>query len=331
MKIDPKPCVVLVNLGTPEQPEPPAVRRYLRQFLSDRRVVETHPALWRPILEGIILRVRPRASAAKYQQVWGEHGSPLMHFTVRQAEEVDRQLEGRVEVRHAMRYGQPSVGAVLQQLHDEGFRRLLLVPLYPQFSATTSATVTDEVARWSIRSRDQFELRQLRSFPTHDGYVSALVEAIKGHWEHRGRPDFAAGDRLVLSYHGIPVSMAEAGDPYPSECTATTEAVRARLGLGPDQVLHTYQSVFGPAEWLKPATIDTVAALGKRGTRRVDVICPGFVSDCLETLEEIDMENRTAFVEAGGDEFHYLPWGNDRQPWTRALSNLVQESLTGWL
>lgn len=330
-----RPAVILVNLGSPDVPEPGAVRRYLRQFLSDRRVVETHPLLWRPILEGIILRVRPRRSAEKYQLIWEDRGSPLRIFTQEQAEYVHAALASSnkhadADVFFAMRYGATGVQEVMQRLFEDGYRKLLVIPLYPQFSATTVASITDEVYRWNLRARDQFDLRVTRAFPTDGGYIDALVAAIETCWEQEGRPHFAAGDKLVLSYHGIPQAMSDAGDPYAQECLATTKAVRERLGLDEHQALMTFQSVFGPAQWLKPATIDTVAQLGAGGTRRVDVICPGFVSDCLETLEEIDVENRAAFTNAGGAEFNYIPWGNAHEPWLRALANLTAANLVGW-
>lgn len=326
-----KPFVLLINLGSPDEPETEAVRRYLRQFLSDRRVIETHPVVWRPILEGIILRVRPRRSAEKYRLIWGPDGAPLIRYTSSQAEHIADVLGDAAEVGFAMVYGNPSIPDALDRIHASGHTRVLVVPLYPQYSATTVAAALDQVNQWSLRSRDQLELRQVRSFPTHAGYIEALASAVEEHWADHGRPDFASGDRLVLSYHGVPTSMVRGGDPYADECRATTRALLSRLGLDAGSVAHTYQSKFGPASWLEPATIDTVANLGGNGNGRVDVVCPGFVSDCLETLEEIDIENRRAFSEAGGREFHYVPWGNARQPWLDALERVVRESLAGWV
>ncbi|GAA2518789.1 ferrochelatase [Rarobacter incanus] len=325
------PAVVLVNLGTPAAPTAKAVRPYLREFLSDRRVVETHPALWRPILESIILTFRPRASAAKYATIWGEEGSPLLVHTQSQTRAVAHALREIAVVRYAMRYGQPSVRAVMDELYAAGHRRVLVVPLYPQYAASSAGTVLDEAYRWGLRSRDQVELRTVRSFPIDPGYVEAVAGALQESWETNGRPDVEHGDKIVLSYHGIPQAMADAGDPYRSECDATTAAVARNLGLPAGSILTTFQSTFGPAAWLKPATIDTVARLGGEGVRRVDVACPGFVSDCLETLEEIDELNREAYLEAGGGEFHYVPWGNGRRCWTDALANIVAEYLAGWV
>ena len=326
-----RPAVLIVNLGSPDQPETKHTRKYLRQFLSDRRVVETHPLLWRPILEGIILTIRPRQSAAKYRTIWDEGASPLVKATKQQAEYLSHELGDAAEVRFAMRYGSNSVQSGLQQLHDEGFRKVLVVPLYPQYAASTTASITDEVARWMLKSRDQFAVRISRAFPTDPKYIDALASALENCWESTCRPNFAEGDRLVLSFHGIPVAMAKGGDPYPQECEATTAALQRCLGIPDGGVVLTYQSKFGPAPWLTPTTIDTVAELGASGTERIDVICPGFVSDCLETLEEIDELNRDAYTDAGGGEFNYVPWGNNSEPWLQALVALVRKDLAGWV
>lgn len=326
-----KPCVLIVNLGTPDAPATKEVRHYLREFLSDKRVIETPSWMWKPILEGIILRVRPRQSAEKYASIWGKQGSPLRQYTIAQAQYLQEALGEKADVRYAMRYGTESIPRELDAIYRAGYRQLLVIPLYPQYSASTVATVADEVYRWGLRSRDQFDLRLLRSFPADEGYINALAEAVTTSWETNGRPNFAQGDKLMLSYHGIPLAMHQAGDPYPLECQETTTALAQRLGVQRDCLLHTYQSVFGPAQWLTPATIDTVAELGAGGTKRIDVICPGFVSDCLETLEEINILNRETFIDAGGDEFHYLPWGNDHPSWLKALASLTEANLAGWI
>lgn len=326
-----KPALVLVNLGTPECATAKAVRPFLREFLSDRRVIEIHPALWRPILEGIILRVRPRASAAKYASVWLEEGSPLMHWSKRQQEELARRLGDDVDVRIAMRYGEPALRSVLSTLHAEGFRRVAIVPVYPQYAASSAGTVIDEVGRWILRARDQLELRTVRSFPASPPYIEALATAIEETWSRKGRPDFSAGDKLILSFHSIPVAMHRAGDPYRSECEETARALRDRLDLGEEQVMTCFQSVFGPAEWIGPATIDTVKSLGEAGTGRVDVICPGFMADCLETLEEINILNRETFLEAGGREFTYIPWANDSAGCIDTLEDQARTAIAGWI
>lgn len=303
------------------------MRRYLREFLSDRRVVETHPLLWRPILETMVLGFRPRPVARKYASIWLEDGSPLLVHTRAQRDAVAEAVGDAAVVRYAMRYGAESVGAVLDELRAAGHTRVLVVPLYPQYSASTIGTVVDEVYRHGLRSRDQFELRTVRSYATDPGYIEALAVAIESSWEVNGRPDLAGSDRLILSFHSIPRAMADAGDPYPAECAATADALAERLGIPACGMLVTFQSVFGPAAWIGPATIDTMADLGRGGTGRVDVVCPGFVSDCLETLEEIDMLNRETYLGAGGEQFHYIPWGNGSRAWTDALTEVVRGHL----
>ena len=325
------PAVVLVNLGTPEAPTARAVRPFLREFLSDRRVIETHPVLWRPILEGIILRVRPRDSARKYASIWMPEGSPLMHWTSRQAADLQEALGEDTRVRVAMRYGKPALRDVLTDLYDQGVRRVLVLPAYPQYAASSAGTVIDEVARWTLQARDQLEVRTVRSFPDSPVYVEALARALEDHWAEQGRPDFAAGDRLVTSFHSIPRAMHDAGDPYRSECGTTARLLRERLGIDEGGLLVRFQSVFGPAEWIGPATIDTMGELGRGGTRRVDVICPGFMADCLETLEEIDILNRETFLEAGGQEYHYVPWANDSAGCVATLEEQARRGLSGWV
>ena len=329
--VDPRPAVLIVNLGTPEEPTAKKVRPYLREFLSDRRVIETHPALWRPILEGVILRVRPKDSARKYASIWLDEGSPLMYWTQRQREELALALGEDVEVRIAMRYGEPGVQDELTRLHRDGFRRVLVLPVYPQYAASSAGTVVDEVARWILAARDQMEIRTIRSFPDSTPYIEALACALEDSWVRNGRPDFAAGDRLITSFHSIPQAMHEAGDPYRFECEETARLLRERLGLAEQDLLVCFQSVFGPAQWIGPATIDTVARLGKEGVRRLDVICPGFMADCLETLEEINILNRETFLEAGGREFHYAPWANDSQGCVATLHEQTLRGIAGWV
>jgi ferrochelatase len=268
--------VVLVNLGTPVAPTPRAVRTYLAEFLADRRVIELHPALWWPILHGIILRVRPRASAQKYASIWTPEGSPLRVATRRLRDHLDTLLGTDATVHVGMRYGTPPLTDVLDSPLSQGRRQVLIVPLYPQYAASSTGSVLDAVSRWSLASRDQLELRTLRSFPTHPAYLDAVAAGVEAGWRRHGRPDFATGDRLLLSFHSIPQAMHRAGDPYRSECFASAAGIRERLQLTEDEAPLTFQSVFGPAAWLTPATIDTVRALGASGTRRVDVVCPGY-------------------------------------------------------
>lgn len=319
------PALVLVNLGTPDSPRTKDVRRYLREFLLDPRVIEMPKALWRPILEGIILRFRPAASAEKYRSVWMPEGSPLLYYTRRQAHLLQECL--KIRVAPAMRYGSPGLTDVLDELMKEGHRKIAILPAYPQYSASTIASVNDALAGWIASRREHPELRLGTSFPLASAYIDALEEAIVRHWEEHGRPDFARGDRLILSFHSIPVSMEKRGDPYPGQCHASAQALRRRLRVDTSECLTTFQSVFGPTQWVGPATIDTIRALGRQGTRRIDVICPGFVADCLETLEEIDQLNRQAFFDAGGSQFHYIPWGNDSPAALHALAEQARALL----
>ena len=318
---DERPALILANLGTPAAPTARAVRPFLREFLSDRRIVEMHPLLWRPVLEGIILRVRPRASAAKYATIWrpGEEtsrsGSPLMHYSERQGELVQDELGESVQVRVAMRYGQPALRRVMGELMEAGCRRIALIPLYPQYAASSAGTVVDEAARFILASRDQPELRTIRSFETAPAYIEALATALEQHWQVHGRPDPAAGERLLLSF----------------QCERTAQLLSRRLDLPKGLAQLTFQSVFGPAAWIGPATIDTVGELGRAGCPRLDVICPGFVSDCLETLEEINQLNRETFTTAGGGSFHYIPWGNDSDGAIAALAQQARKVLAGWI
>lgn len=323
------PAVVLVNLGTPAAPTPAAVRTFLRKFLSDRRVIEMNPLLWRPIL-AIILAVRPLAVAAKYKEIWLEEGSPLMHYSLQQAKRLQEELGQDATVRVAMRYSEPSLPKVLDELYAAGHRRVLVIPAYPQYTATCGATVMDEAARWLLTTRDHVELRTVRSFPTAPAYVEALATALEQHWNQAGRPNFEAGEKVIASFHSIPAAMHKAGDPYRSECEATSAALAKRLNIPAGGLVTTYQSVFGRAEWIGPATIDTVEAMGKTNCPRVDVICPGFVADCLETLEEIDQLNRETFQHAGGGEFHYVRWGNDSAGCVAAFAEQARSALAGW-
>ena len=301
----PATAILLCNLGTPDAPTPQALRRYLAEFLADPRVVEIPRLVWWPILHGLILRLRPRKSAEKYRRIWSADGSPLQAWTTHQA----RLLAGylgerghRVTVRHAMRYGQPSIPAVLDELQSAGMRRVLVLPLYPQYCAATTASVVDAVGAWLARRRAQPEMRFVRGYHDEPRHIDALADSLEDHFAKNGR-----ADRLVLSFHGVPKRTVKLGDPYHDECQATARLLAARMSLRPAQMLVTFQSRFGKAEWLQPYTEPTLVALARQGVRRVDVMCPGFAADCLETLEEIDLEARAAFMAAGGQEFHYVP------------------------
>lgn len=321
-------ALLLVQLGTPDAPTPAAVRRYLREFLSDPRVVELPRALWLPILHGLVLRLRPAQSARKYASIWSEEGSPLLVHTRRQATLLRGALGAlghQLEVAFAMRYGNPSIPAVLRELRERNLARLLVLPLYPQYAASTSATALDAIGRELAGWRNLPELRMVRGFHDHDGYIDALAAHLRRAWERDGR-----AERLVMSFHGVPRRTLELGDPYHDECLATGRRLAERLGLRPHEWLLTFQSRFGRAEWLQPYTDKTLATLGRDGVRRVDVVAPGFTADCLETLEELAMEGRATFLGAGGKEFHYISALNEHPRWIDALGRIALENLGGW-
>ncbi len=321
-------AVVLVNLGTPDAPTPAALRRYLAQFLADPRVIEIPRALWLPILHGVILRVRPAKSARKYAGIWSPEGSPLLAWSEKQAKLLQGYLGERgraVPVRCAMRYGNPSVGHVLDALKAEGAARILLLPMYPQYSGTTTASAWDAVYQWAKTIRALPEFRFVNRYHDDAGYIEALAQRVLSHWQTSGR-----ADKLVLSFHGVPQRTRTLGDPYHDECQVTAKLLAARLSLKPEQFVVTFQSRFGKAAWLQPYTEPTLIELARQGTASVDVMCPGFTADCLETLEEIDQEVREAFLHAGGSEFRYIPCLNDSHPWIAALAALAIRHLQGW-
>lgn len=323
-----KTAVLLVNLGTPQAPTASALRRYLAEFLSDPRVVEIPRLVWKPLLHGIILRVRPARSAAKYASIWTPQGSPLAHWTRRQAELLGQAMQERgldVAVGHAMRYGQPSVASVLDDFKAAGVKRILVLPLYPQYAAATTASALDAVMSWSARQRLLPEWRFVNRYHDDPGYISGLAARVFDYWAKHGR-----GERLVLSFHGVPERSLLMGDPYHCECHKTARLLREALGLEESEVLVTFQSRFGKAKWLEPYTEPTLIELARRKVGRVDVMCPGFTSDCLETLEEIAQEARAAFLDAGGSEFHYIPCLNDEPAWIEALCGIALQHLQGW-
>ena len=322
--------VLLINLGTPEAPTPKAVRTYLREFLSDRRVVEIPSLVWWPILHLFVLRTRPRASAARYAQIWTREGSPLRVYTERQTKLLRGYLGERfgfpLTIDYAMRYGSPSIAQRLRNLKTQGCSRILLVPLYPQYSASTTASALDAAYRGLRRMREQPEVRSIRDFHDDRGYLEALAASVRDFWEKRGRPDV-----LVMSFHGIPQRSTRRGDPYQQQCEATGRALAGALGLDARQYRITFQSRFGRAEWLQPYTAEVLAELGRQKTACADVVCPGFVSDCLETLEEIAIEGKSTFIRAGGLEFRYIPCLNDRHEWISGLADLTARNLLGWI
>ena len=321
--------ILLINLGTPEAPTAQAVRPYLKQFLSDTRVIEIPKAIWWLILNGIILNTRPKQSAEKYASIWRPEGSPLLTYTRKQTSLLKGLLGERgvrnVVVDFAMRYGQPSIESVIMQMRAQGVDRLLVIPLYPQYAGSSSATALDDVYRVLMKLRNMPELRTVRHFHDDAGYIDALAHKITKHWQQHGRPD-----KLLMSFHGVPRFTLDKGDPYHCECLKTGRLLAEKLGLNPQQYVVSFQSRFGRAEWIQPYTSATLEQLGKAGCKRLDVICPGFVADCLETLEEIAMEGKHTFQQAGGGEFRYIDCLNDDPQWIAALAGIVEKNLQGW-
>lgn len=322
-------AVVLVNLGTPDAPTSSALRRYLKQFLSDPRVVEIPRPIWWLILHGIILPFRSGQSAKKYASIWTRDGSPLRVHTFKQAMLLRGVLGERghhdVVVVPAMRYGQPSLPSVLDKLKVEGCERILILPAYPQYSASTTASIFDEVFRHYAQIRNVPELRLVRNYHDNDAYLDALKNSVLQHWAANGH-----GEKLVISFHGIPKRSLLMGDPYHCECHKTARLLANLLRLRPDQYIVTFQSRFGKAEWLQPYTAPTLEKLAGEGVKRVDVICPGFIGDCLETLEEIAMEAKHSFLAAGGKEFHYIPCLNETPAWIKAMAEIAEQHMIGW-
>ena len=325
-----KTGILLVNLGTPDAPTAEAVRPYLKQFLSDPRVVEIPKAVWWLILNGVILNTRPKKSAAKYASVWMPEGSPLRVHTAKQTLMLQGYLSERTKapfvVDYAMRYGNPSIPSVLRKLKEQNCQRILVVPMYPQYAASSTGTVFDIVFAELQQMRNAPALRTIKNFHDHPGYIKALANNINEYWMRNGRPE-----KLVMSFHGLPQFSLDKGDPYHCECHKTGRLLAYELGLKPEQYFVSFQSRFGKAEWIKPYTTSTLKELGKQKTKRVDVVCPGFVADCLETLEEIAMEGKEDFKHAGGGEYHYIPCLNERDDWMHALTDLVMDNLQGWL
>jgi ferrochelatase len=322
-------AVLLVALGTPASPTPADVRRYLAEFLSDPRVVQLPRALWLPLLHCVVLRTRPRLSAQKYALIWTPEGSPLKVHTERQAKLLRGYLGERIKpplpVAYAMRYGEPSLAQALGRLAESGVARVLVIPLYPQYTESTTASVADALDRYRTRSRSPLDLRMVRHFHDHPGYIRALAAQLRAHQEKNGLVE-----RLLMSFHGLPQRAVDRGDPYRDECEQTARLLAREAGLREGQWQIAFQSRFGRARWLAPYTAATLEAWAREGMRRVDVICPGFTCDCLETLEEIGIEGRRTFLDAGGREFHLVPCLNERDEWIRTLADLAQKELDDW-
>ena len=318
-------AVLVVNLGTPDAPTTSAVRRYLAEFLSDPRIVEQPRWLWLPILHGVILRIRPSRSARNYQEIWTDAGSPLQTGTQAIAAELAARLPDGVLVRHAMRYGSPSIASVMRELSAAGMQRLLVLPLFPQFSATTTASVLDAVSAELRQWRCPPELRFINEYHVQPQHIEALARSVEAHWQVHGR-----ADRLMLSLHGIPQRYVDAGDPYRAQCEATVAALRTRLGGDPDSIMLCFQSRLGREPWLQPYADKTLQALPAQGVRSVDLLCPGFSVDCLETLEEVAITNRELFMQAGGERYHYIACLNAEADQMAALTALLTRHAQGW-
>ncbi len=321
--------VLITNLGTPKAATTKAVRVYLTEFLSDPRIVEIPRLLWLLILHGFILRVRPKRSAKAYKSVWNERGSPLMFHTQDQctalSDELRKQWGDQIQVEFAMRYGEPSISSALQKLADDGIIKLLVLPLYPQYASSTVGSTFDALSKDYTQRRWLPQLRFIAGYHDSQPYIQALAQSIKAYWDAHGK-----ADKLILSYHGLPQKTLEEGDPYFCQCHATTRHLVKLLGISEGEYLTTFQSRVGRAEWLKPYTDQTMMSLPQQGIKSVQVICPGFPADCLETIEEIAIENRDYFLENGGERYEYIPALNSSEDHIKALVTLVNENIKGW-
>lgn len=322
-KAQPITGVLLTNLGTPEAPTAAALRPYLREFLSDPRVIELPKWKWWPILHGIILRVRPAKSAKLYASVWTDQGSPLMSISLAQTEKLQQRLQGRAVVKLAMRYGEPAVGRVLKQFQDEGINRIVVLPLYPQYSGATVGSTFDAVADELKQWRWLPQLHFINSYHDQKTYIEALAQSAQRSFDQQGKPE-----QLVLSYHGMPQRYFDGGDPYYCFCQKTSRLLAEQLGLNEGEYLTSFQSQFGREQWLKPDTSATLRELAQKGVKKVAVICPGFSADCLETIEEIGEENREIFLHEGGETFTYIPCLNEDPLHIEMMAELVEPYLS---
>ena len=317
--------VLLVNLGTPEAPTGKALRPYLRQFLGDPRVIEYPRWLWQLVLNGIILNVRPRRSAKLYAKIWTDEGSPLLVISQKLADKLQGELGDDVKVVLAMRYGRPSIAKGLEQLIEAGINHIIILPLYPQYSATTAGTIFDDVFDALKKWRRVPAIRTINQYFDHPLYIQGVADSIRDFWAGNGR-----SQRLIYSFHGIPQSYEKKGDPYRQQCLMTAQQVSEQLGLDNGDWKMTFQSRFGPEEWLQPYTDETLIGWGGDGVTSVDTICPGFAADCLETLEEMAQENRDIFLEAGGQTYQYIPALNDSSAHVALLADLIRQHQQGW-
>ncbi len=322
--------IILTNVGTPDAPTPTALRPYLKEFLSDPRVVDYPRWLWLPLLHGVILNTRPRRSARLYERIWTPAGAPLLTIMRQQAAglrtQLEKSLEKQVAVEIGLRYGSPSIASALRSMRDAGIDRILVFPLYPQYSTTTTATtfdaVFDEVRQWSKMP----EIRTITEYDRNDGYLESLANSVREYWQTHERPE-----KLLFSFHGIPQRYeTQKGDPYPAACRQTAHAVAQKLKLEDAEWSIAFQSRFGPEEWLKPYTDVQLESWALEGVRRVHVIAAGFSADCLETVDELGNEARETFMEAGGKDFHYIPALNDRPDHLKALAEIARQHTQGW-
>lgn len=321
--------VLVTNLGTPAAPTKQALKPYLKEFLSDPRVVEIPRLLWWMILNLVILNIRPKRSAHAYSTVWTERGSPLMFHTQDQTDAIRQKLASEygdnIVVEFAMRYGEPSVKGTLDKMLDAGVRKVVVLPLYPQYCASTTGSTFDAVAACFSARRWMPELRFINEYHNNNAYIDAVASKIEAYWQEKGR-----AEKLIFTYHGIPKRYLLNGDPYHCECHKTSRLIAERLGISKDEYLTTFQSRFGREEWLKPYTDHTLKALPEQGVKSVQLVCPGFSADCLETIEEIGIENRDYFLEAGGEQYDYIPALNADEKHIDALVGLIKSNLNGW-
>ncbi len=322
-------AVLLINLGTPDAPNTSAVRKYLRQFLSDTRVIEFPKFIWWFILNFIILVTRPRRSAAAYKEVWQDEGSPLMTITKKQAVALKSHFESKgmtnIAVRYAMRYGNPSIAEVIDELAGIGISKLAVIPMYPQYSASTAGSVFDGIGSVLSKRRYVPSIRFVNQYSDRDDYIQSLQISVREHWLANGK-----GDRLVMSFHGLPKEMVDKGDPYREQCVDTAQRLAAALELGDDEWALCFQSRFGPKEWLQPYADDVLSNLPEQGVKSINMMCPGFSADCLETLEEVNMGYRELFLSSGGESFTFIPCLNDRPEHIEMLANMIVEMTADW-
>ena len=322
--------ILLANLGTPDAPTAKALRPYLRQFLSDTRIVEIPRIIWWFILNCIILVIRPRKSAEKYASVWTKEGSPLMVHAQKQTQLLrgflGQKIKSPFAVELGMSYGNPSMQSAIDKLKAQHCNRILVFPLYPQYAASSTASALDAVWRTLLKTRNMPAIRTINHYHDHPAYIAALAQSVREHWRINGKPS-----KLIMSFHGVPKAHLMNGDPYHCECHKSGRLLAEALDLNKDEYLVAFQSRFGKQEWLKPYLANTLEALGKAKTARIDVICPGFSSDCLETLEEIAMEGKHIFQSNGGGEYHYIPALNESEAWIHAMTQIALENLQGWV